>query len=320
MNIIRSLIQKAKDFFFGHHQQLTEEIATVFCQVDVAQNIPPHRQQTRENNDEVISIYSSDDEQSISRADIFFQGLYRVKSKDDGNCFYYSIAATLNVESGRERYTQQQLRDKVRDFWLQQIRCDGEYLRVLRLAVIEWLEQVRKVNTDNPNKQHMLAYIDEIKNTRKWANESAVLALALSLDRPIITLVPAHTGASVLEVYNKSGIISTKGLPIFVYYNKQNHYDALLVQRGFKLVEVAQIICPNWQKEREILHNHDDTINISSSEDESVCSSAGGKQRQIKRPVIINNKKRLLTQDEATSIVTINSKKLKRGTEKSSNF
>ena len=46
----------------------------------------------------------------------YYDGLNYVPVKDDGNCFYYAVAASLNA-AGTDHYNQQILRDKVADFF-----------------------------------------------------------------------------------------------------------------------------------------------------------------------------------------------------------
>lgn len=238
---------------------------------------------------EAVSVNLGIANNSVSN--IFYPGLYIEKSKDDGHCFYHSIAATLNRELGKQTYTYQQIRTLVADFWLQQIECNNYLLKMLKSAVILYLEKKYNICTQEPNIQQIHEYIDSIKNTTMWANESVVIALAILLDRPIITLGDILPNTKKPVIYSAHGMRTT-GTPIFVYYNGNNHYNALFVQPSFNPEEIGKEIYPNWQKEREgRKENKSDATMVYSSDDSGDEMQCHNLHRKITNSPIIHDRR-----------------------------
>lgn len=194
----------------------------------------------------------------------YYQGLDFAEAENDGNCFYYSIAAALNAEnqaSNQQKYSQKMLREQVADFY-QNSSEEQELLNLTLIArkneIIEkdikdtedailaanfievlteknqtlirlkqQLQDLRQ-NYDSPiTDDEIKEHIKKIRTTNEWADESTIAALSKILKRPIVVVEGSNDSIKIKRPIHGEKQI---GDPIFVHYNGANHYNALIVQ------------------------------------------------------------------------------------------
>lgn len=200
----------------------------------------------------------------IGEMEAYYPGLDFAQAKDDGNCFYYSIAAALNADNkeNEPRFSQQKLRTQVADFYQQ---SSEEQKSLKPILIVRKKEKIAKeiedtqetilaINSmdDVAEKQQILAtleeqlqvlqqkqsssttittreikkHIDKIRSN-EWADEIAIAALSKILNRPIVVVEGSKNSLKIKPPIHGE---KQQGDPIFVHYNGTNHYNALIVQ------------------------------------------------------------------------------------------
>ncbi|OGT06352.1 MAG: hypothetical protein A2X78_04030 [Gammaproteobacteria bacterium GWE2_37_16] len=113
---------------------------------------------------------------------------------------------------------------------------DPAWLRRIIAANIEAnRERYRQLIPDDMSLEE---YTAELRNTNAFTDDLEINVLMRLLDRPIVII--GSDGEIInpneIDVYydNLGNVHPYTGEPIFVFYNGEDHYDALLLQTGFK--------------------------------------------------------------------------------------
>ena len=143
-------------------------------------------------------------ETSTGRTDV--DGLKWVPVDDDGNCFYQSVAKYLdNTDTQHLRkIVHKTLKDNIDDY---RGFFDGA--------------------SEDEIEGRIASYMQDILNPNGWAGDLEIMILSQAFNRPIIVIGPDS------QIVNQQSLEVSRGEPIFVYYNKINHYDELVVQPGY---------------------------------------------------------------------------------------
>lgn len=138
-----------------------------------------------------------------------FQGLLSHSVPKDGNCLFHAVGLYLELEA-----------DYLRKIVASHMEANKEDLRQFYLGTEEDFER----------------HIEMIRNCNEWGGNLEIVVLQRLLDRPIIILRP---DARPIIPDNLGEL---HGEPIFVNYNGHNHYDALILKKGFEAKKILEEI------------------------------------------------------------------------------
>lgn len=128
---------------------------------------------------------------------------YRIEPvPGDGNCMLYAILLAVN-----NSYSVEYIRILI-----------GNYMLENRSNFIEYY-----VASDHDDKSFE-EYVDLIKTTNEWCDNMCLIAIQYILNRPIHVF--QDNNGELSETNNVT--IDNNNTPIFIFYNGENHYDAII--------------------------------------------------------------------------------------------
>ena len=232
-------------------QELVKRLQRLTSSVD--KNLSDNEQAHLKGNEENLPSLKTALDASISelRENLIRQRMKVVKGKDpftlklvlpgltyepvlgDGNCFFHAVGLYLGKN-------QNELRQSLSEY-VQNHKDD--YLNFMELSGGETPEE----------------YIAGIKD-RAWANHLEIEALMSLLQRPILIITPDS------KIRNQEDASRYVGDPIFVYYNDENHYDALLQRGGDKTGRdiLQDIVHTKPSDKAEVMQLYHELIQLAS--------------------------------------------------------
>ena len=161
-----------------------------------------------ENNKELKQFFARTSEpvlkQQLADRNLSF---YRVPG--DGNCFFHAVAKALNERKyrGRKNWDHVELRKLAVDYMGS--KCNRRFS----------IETI-------PDNADLQRYITRMRLPDEFAEDQIIVAMGLALDLEIHVLVIPTKTNQITDF--TAGVNLDNARALYVYYNLEDHYDALL--------------------------------------------------------------------------------------------
>lgn len=210
-----------------------------------------------------MSAYRYDDARSqniLDHFDLYIEAFNKIErckiSKDKKSTFMSLVYRLTNIEQLKKVLSSLMKEEEVKvheglqaypvngngdclyeaiTYYFSKVGTEVAYLRHIVAAHLEYAQQYEPERYAGfiplSEGQTIQEYIANIRSTHQWLGNVEINILMRLLNRPVVVVERNGTITNLDEVRQYANV----GDPIFVYYNGDNHYDALIVRNGYNV-------------------------------------------------------------------------------------